>query len=57
VILPTLSGGMSWDTTSLYSTGVVIVVPEPGTGALVAAMGVIVGLGSWLRRSRRSLRE
>jgi len=54
VILPTLSGGMSWDTTSLYSTGVVAVVPEPGTGALV---GVIVGLGSWRRRSRRSLRE
>ena len=36
VILPPLSGGMTWDTTSLYSTGAVIVVPEPGTLALVA---------------------
>lgn len=57
VILPTLSGGLSWDTTSLYSTGVVAVVPEPGTASLVGVMGVIVSIGYWLRLSRRNVRR
>ena len=57
VILPTLSGGLSWDTTSLYSTGIVAVVPKSGTATLVAAMGVIVSIGYWLRSFRRNVRR
>ncbi|MCX6971856.1 MAG: autotransporter-associated beta strand repeat-containing protein [Verrucomicrobia bacterium] len=31
-----LGGGYSWDTSNLYSTGVITVVPEPATWALLA---------------------
>jgi hypothetical protein len=53
VILPTLSGGLTWGTTSLYSTGVVVVVPEPGSAAMVGSLGVLLGIGYRLGRSRR----
>jgi hypothetical protein len=53
VVLPTLSSGLTWDTASLYSTGVVVVVPEPASAALVGSLGVLLGIGYW-RRSRRS---
>ena len=44
-----LGGGLSWDTSSLYSTGVIMVVPEPSTYALLVAGGV----GSLLMFRRR----
>jgi hypothetical protein len=48
VNLPVLGGGESWDTSQLYSTGVIRVVPEPaGTTLLVA-----VAAGVLLRRRR-----
>jgi len=31
-----LGGGFSWDTSAIYTTGVIVVVPEPSTWALVA---------------------
>ena len=31
-----LGGGKSWDTSALYTTGVITVVPEPATWALLA---------------------
>lgn len=37
--LPTLGGGLSWDTSDLYSTGVVSVIPEPSTGLLLLISG------------------
>jgi hypothetical protein len=52
VILPPLSGGMTWDTTSLYSTGAVIVVPEPGGASLVGALGLMLYVGHRVRRER-----
>ena len=52
VILPPLSGGMTWDTTSLYSTGVVIVVPEPGGASLVGPLGLMLYVGHRVRRER-----
>jgi T5SS/PEP-CTERM-associated repeat protein len=42
--LPALGGGLSWDTSNLYTTGAIGVVPEPATLALVG-LGVAVGLG------------
>ncbi|MGO9109131.1 MAG: SUMF1/EgtB/PvdO family nonheme iron enzyme [Thermoguttaceae bacterium] len=35
--LPTLSNGMYWDTSSLYTTGTISVVPEPSTIPLLCA--------------------
>lgn len=36
ISLPDLGGGLAWDTSSLYTTGSIGVVPEPATLALVA---------------------
>jgi autotransporter-associated beta strand protein len=48
--LPMLSGGLLWDTSSLYSTGYIIVaVPEPSRVLLV-----LLGLLSLMIRRRRS---
>ena len=51
VSLPTLSNGLSWNTSSLYTGGVVSVVPEPSAVALLAA-GAIGLVGHGLRRRR-----
>lgn len=50
-LLPTLSSGLSWDTSAFISTGVLTVVPEPQTFALFA-----FGLGALviMRRCRKS---
>jgi len=37
-----LGGGLSWDTSNLYSTGVITVVPEPATWALIAIGGTLM---------------
>ncbi len=37
--LPSLSSGLSWNTSQLYATGTISVVPEPGTLALLGAAG------------------
>jgi hypothetical protein len=44
VNLPALPGGEGWDTSQLYTAGVIIVVPEPASMALliVAAAGVLM---------------
>jgi autotransporter-associated beta strand protein len=49
VVLPTLSGGLSWDTSSLLVDGSIAVVPEPASLLLVAAGGALT-----LTRSRRT---
>lgn len=49
VNLPSLEGGLSWDDSALYSTGVIAVVPEPGTPALVASLAGLLAL----RRRRK----
>lgn len=46
--LPTLTGGLTWDTSSFLTTGQLSVAPEPSTYALMA-----VGLGVLLVASRR----
>jgi hypothetical protein len=46
--LPDLGGGLSWDTSNLYTTGSLGVVPEPATLTLVG-----LGLAASLLRSRR----
>ena len=43
--LPDLGGGLSWDTSNLYATGAIGVVPEPATLALVG-----LGLLAVIRR-------
>lgn len=45
--LPTLGGGLSWDTSQLYTTGTLSVVPEP-TRAVLFTLG-----GLWLLARRR----
>jgi len=50
VNLPGLAPGLRWDTSSLYSDGVLTVVPEPATLSLLA----LGGLGALLRRRRKT---
>lgn len=40
--LPELASGQSWDTTQLYSHGIIMAVPEPGALALLALAGLLV---------------
>ncbi|MBN2216037.1 MAG: discoidin domain-containing protein [Pirellulales bacterium] len=49
VNLPTLTGGLSWDVSNLYTTGELTVVPEPSTLVLVI-MGMIGLLAAGRRR-------
>ena len=42
VNLPGLSGGLTWDDSSLYSTGEITVVPEPASAVLLLSGGVLV---------------
>lgn len=46
--LPSLTGGLSWDTAALYTTGEISVVPEPRTIALLT----FVGMGALFLRRR-----
>ncbi len=41
VNMPALSNGLSWDTSSLYTTGQVAVVPEPSTFVVFLTAGVL----------------
>jgi fibronectin-binding autotransporter adhesin len=52
--LQSLGGGLAWDTSALYTTGVISVtaVPEPATSAALAGLGM---LGLAILRRRRSL--
>jgi hypothetical protein len=46
--LPTLSAGMGWETSKLYTLGEIQIVPEPGISALMLA-----GAGAFCLRRRR----
>lgn len=48
-----IGGGLSWDTSNLYTTGEMTVIPEPSTWALLG-MGAAVTLWFGRRRARRS---
>jgi hypothetical protein len=52
--LPTLSGGLQWDTSTLYTAGVLSVsaIPEPSTYAALAGLAAL-GLAAWKRRIRQ----
>ncbi len=43
---PSLSGGLYWDTSSLYSTGQISVIPEPSVLSLI----LVFGWGGWVVR-------
>lgn len=47
--LPTLSPGLNWDTSALYTTGFITIAPEPGRAFLLA----LGGFSLLLRRRRR----
>lgn len=48
--LPTLSGGLTWDTSDFISEGILRVVPEPQTITLL--MGSLLGLAAIYRKRR-----
>ena len=50
VSLPTLDAGLGWDTSQLYTTGVIMVTPEPATTALLGS-GILLVV--WQIRRRR----
>lgn len=50
--LPTLSGPLSWDTSNLYTTGVISVVPEPKSATLFTIAGLLALI---ITRKRRSV--
>ena len=53
--LPALDSGLTWDTSDLYTTGTISVVPEPSTLVLltIAAVG-LAGYRSWRHRTART---
>ncbi len=51
--LPSLAGGLSFDTSSLLTTGSISVVPEPTTAMLVTFLGLIVTRRRQLNRDTR----
>ncbi|MBN2578839.1 MAG: hypothetical protein JXB10_07600 [Pirellulales bacterium] len=51
VNLPTLPSPMSWDTSELYTTGTITVVPEPATATLLVL--ALLGLAAILIRRHR----
>ena len=52
--LPTLSNGLSWNTSNLYTNGTISVTPEPSTFALLVATGGIgLIVAAWRRRRGR----
>jgi len=50
VHLPTLPNGLVWNATSLYTTGEIGVVPEPGTLVLLVTAGLVALSYAWRRR-------
>ena len=44
IIVPDLPGGLFWDTTELYETGTVTVIPEPATLAMLGIGSLAVSL-------------
>lgn len=55
VVLPSLSPGLAWDASALYTTGTLSVIPEPGTVAgLAGAVAVALALGHAGRQRRRA---
>ncbi len=49
VNLPSLDSGLEWNDSALYTTGVISVIPEPGTPALLASLAGLLAL----RRRRK----
>lgn len=49
VNLPSLDSGLEWNASALYTTGVISVIPEPGTPALLATLAGLLAL----RRRRK----
>jgi len=54
VLLPELSPGLGWDSSQLYRTGSVRVVPEPGSLSLLGLMPTCAAAWLW-RRCRRKV--
>jgi len=48
VSLPALGGGLSWDTSDLYTGGTIVVAPEPATLAMV-----VMGAAAMVVRRRK----
>ncbi len=53
ISLPALANGLQWNTSNLYATGTISVVPEPSALGLLGAGGI--GLLGWAWRRRRRL--
>jgi autotransporter-associated beta strand protein len=53
VVLPGLGSGLGWDTSALYTTGVIAIVPVPEPAGVAAACAAVAAAALAVRRRRR----
>lgn len=57
IALPSLVGGLGWDTSALYTTGEVSIIPVPKPAAALGLAAAGLGAVGWVRRGRQAGRR
>ncbi|CAN5696579.1 hypothetical protein BH09VER1_BH09VER1_04710 [soil metagenome] len=55
LVLPTLTGGLNWDTSSFLTNGTISAVPEPATSSLIlGSVGMVLAATRFMRGRRQA---